>query len=122
MGNILLLEDDSHFREIIERVLSRSYPHPIKAVSTETQAREELSKESFDLVLLDLNIEGQKCWETLKRVVNHPRKPIAIVLSCEDTRENASKAVALGAFAFLPKPIDFIQLKTTIDSALRLQE
>ena len=122
MGKILLLEDDSHYREIIERVLLRSYPYPIKSVATEMQAREELSKESFDLVLLDLYIDGQRCWETLKRVVSRPDKPVAIVLSCEDTRENADYAVSLGAYAFLSKPINFVQLKMTIESALRSEK
>lgn len=121
MGKILLLEDDSHYREIIERVLLRCYPNPIKSVATEMQAWEELSKEDFDLVLLDLYIDGRSCWETLKRVVSHPGKPIAIVLSCEDTRGNADYAMSLGAYAFLSKPINFVRLKMTIDSALRLE-
>jgi DNA-binding response OmpR family regulator len=122
MGKILLLEDDSHYREIIERVLSDCYPSPITSVTTEKQALEALSKENFDLVLLDLYIDGRKCWETLKRVVEHPAKPVAIVLSCEDTERNAEYAVSLGAHAFLSKPINFVRLKMTIDSALRTEK
>jgi len=118
MGKILLLEDDPHYREIIERVLQRWYPATITSTATEMQAWEELSKEDFDLVLLDLFIDGRSCWETLKRVVSHPAKPVAIVLSCEDTRGNADHAVSLGAYSFLSKPINFAQLKMTIDSAL----
>ena len=75
------------------------------------QAWEELSKEDFDLVLLDLYIDGRRCWETLKRVVSHPAKPVAIVLSCEDTQGNADHAVSLGAYAFLSKPINFLRLE-----------
>jgi DNA-binding NtrC family response regulator len=118
MGKILLLEDDPHYREIIERVLLRWYPSTITSTATEMQAWEELSKEDFALVLLDLYIDGRSCWETLKRVVSHPAKPIAIVLSCEDTQGNADHAVSLGAYSFLSKPIDFVRLKTTIDLAL----
>lgn len=121
MGKILLLEDDTHYREILERVLSAIYPLAITSVATEMQAWEELSKEAFDLVLLDLYIDGLRCWETLRRVVRHPGKPIAIVLSCEDTRMNADIAVSIGAYAFLSKPINFVRLKMTIDSALRLE-
>jgi DNA-binding NtrC family response regulator len=118
MGKILILEDDSHYREIIERVLLRFHPYAITPVATEMEAWEKLTKEDFDLVLLDLYIDGRSCWETLKRVVKHPGKPVAIVLSCEDTRRNADYAVSLGAYAFLSKPIDFLELKKTIDSAL----
>jgi len=122
MDKILLLEDDSHYREIIERVLLRCYPCAVTSVASEKQAWEELSKEEFDLVLLDLHIDGRRCWETLKRVASHPGKPVAIVLSCEDTRSNADHAVSLGAHAFLPKPLDFLRLKMTIDSALRTEK
>jgi DNA-binding NtrC family response regulator len=119
MRKILLLEDDSHYREIIERVLLRLYPCSVRSVATEMQAREEFSRERFDLVLLDLNIDGQKCWDTLKRVALLPDRPVAVVLSCEDTPANAEYAMSLGAFAFLSKPLNFHRLKTTIDSALR---
>jgi DNA-binding NtrC family response regulator len=122
MGKILLLEDDPQYREIIKRVLSLCYPYLIRSVPTEMQAWEELSSEDFDLVLLDLYIDGRRCWETLKRVVSLPGKPIAIVLSCEDTRMNADIAVSLGAYAFLSKPVDFIRLKMTIDSAFRAEK
>ena len=121
MARILLLEDDPHYREIIERLLLCSYPYPIMSVATETQACEELAKGDFDLVLLDLYIEGRRCWETLKRAVGHPGKPVAIIFSCEDTQGNADLAVSQGAFAFLSKPFNFVRFKKTIDSALQLR-
>jgi len=119
MNRFLLLEDDPHYRGILERVLLRSESCAVTSVATEAQAWEVLSREEFDLVLLDLHIDGRCCWETLKRVVHRPGRHSAIVLSCDDTRENADRARSLGAFAFLPKPIDFARLKSTVDSALR---
>ena len=118
MVNVLLLEDDPNYREIIERVIRRNYSYAITPVATEMQAWKELSKEDFDLVLLDLNIDGRRCWETLKRAVSLPGKPVAIVFSCEDTRGNADHAASLGAYTFLSKPFNFVRLKMTIDSAL----
>jgi DNA-binding NtrC family response regulator len=118
MAKVLLLEDDSNYRGIIERVIHRNYSFAVKSVATESQAWEELSKENFDLVLLDLNIDGRRCWETLKRAVRHPDKPVAIVFSCEDTKGNAEYAVSHGAYTFLAKPFNFVRLLSTIDSAL----
>lgn len=118
MVKILLLDDDSRYRGIIERVLLSSYPYAITSVGTETQALEELSKWDFDLVLLDLYIDGRRCWNTLKVAVKHPGDPVPIVFSCEDTRENAEYALSHGAYAFLSKPFEFVRLKMTIDSAL----
>ncbi len=118
MVKILLLEDDLHYREIVKRLLLGSYPYAVTSVATELQAWEELSNGEFDLVLLDLYVEGRRCWKTLERTMEHAGKPVAIVFSCEDTEGNARHAVTRGAFAFLPKPLDFVQFKKTIDSAL----
>jgi DNA-binding NtrC family response regulator len=35
---------------------------------------------------------------------------------------NADIAVSLGAYAFLSKPVDFLRLKMTIDSAFRAEK
>jgi DNA-binding NtrC family response regulator len=119
MVRILLLEDDPHYREIIERILLRNAPYAVESVATEKQAQEALAGNEYDLVLLDLNIDGRRCWETLARVVRHPGTPPAIVISCEDTRENADYAVSRGAYAFLPKPFSFTRLQMAIESALQ---
>lgn len=118
MVKVLLLEDDPNFRGIIERVLARFYSCSIKSVATEGQAWEELSRDDFDLVLLDLYIDGRRCWETLTQAIRHSSRPRAIVFSCEDTCGNGEYAVTHGAFAFLSKPFNFARLRSTIDSAL----
>jgi DNA-binding response OmpR family regulator len=122
MVNVLLLEDDPNYRGIIERVIRRNYSYAVRSVATEKQAWEALSGDDFDLILLDLNIDGKRCWETLKRAVKHPGKPVAIVFSCEDTKGNADYAMSHGAYTFLSKPFNFARLKTTIDSALRAKQ
>lgn len=119
MARVLLLEDDPRYRDIIERVLSRNFRCTLTSVATEKQAWEELSSDDFDLVLLDLYVDGRRCWETLRRAVRHRSRPAAIVFSCEDTRRNADDAESLGAYAFLSKPFDFVRLKNTIESVLR---
>jgi|GEM_PF-6235122 len=119
MFKVLLLEDDPQYRDIVERVLSRNFRCALTSVSSEKQAREELLSNDFDLVLLDLYIDGRRCWETLRRAVRHRSLPASIVFSCEDTRRNADDAVSFGAYAFLSKPFDFVLLKNTIESVLR---
>ncbi|MEW6719749.1 MAG: response regulator [Thermodesulfobacteriota bacterium] len=121
MVKVLVVDDDSRYRAIIERVLSRTCQFAVTSAATERQAWETLEHDDFDLVLLDLYIEGQKSWETLKRVATHPGKPVAILFSCEDTRGNADLAASLGAYAFLPKPFDFMHLQRNIESALGLR-
>jgi DNA-binding NtrC family response regulator len=119
MANVLVVDDDSHFRGIMERIILRTFHHSVKATATEAEAWVCLSKESYDLVLLDLHVEGKKSWETLKKIGNLSAGPPVILITCDDTKENEEFAKSLGAADFLPKPIDFGRLRTSIDSALR---
>jgi len=118
MEKVLLVDDDSHFRGILERIILRSYTYSVKAVSTEAEAWEELADAGFDLVVLDLYIDGRKSWDTLRRIRGLSSPPAVIVISCESTKENADYARTLGAFDFVSKPIDFARFKATVDAAL----
>lgn len=118
MAKVLVVDDDSHFREILERIILRSYTYSVKAVSTEEEAWKETADGACDLVVLDLYIDGKKSWDTLKRIRGFSSPPAVIVISCESTKENADYARALGAFDFVPKPIDFARFKAIVDEAL----
>ena len=119
MNRILLVEGDPHFRGVIERLLLRSYSCVIASVATGKTAQDELSRQSFDLVIIDLDMEEGKNWDTLRRAIGNPGNPAAIVFSSEDTPVNMEYAKSCGAFDFLSKPFDYGILKTAIDSALQ---
>jgi two-component system NtrC family response regulator len=83
--------------------------------------------ESPHVALLDLGLppdaegvsEGFATLESLRRLA--PTLPV-IVSSGQDQRENALRAVALGAYDFCPKPADLSLLRIVLDRALRLRE
>lgn len=118
MRNVLVVDDDSHFREIMERVIRRSHSCSVKTAATEAEAWEQVSQGRCDLVLLDLHIDGKKSWDTLTRIGRLPDPPPVILVSCDDTKDNLEYAKSLGAVDFLPKPIDFARLKSTVDATL----
>jgi two-component system cell cycle response regulator len=118
MSKVLVVDDDAHFRGIIERLILRSYTYTVRTASTEEEAWEELDNIPYDLVVLDLFIDGKKSWDTLRRIRKLPSGPPVIMVTCEDTRENQEYAMSLGAVDFISKPIDFGRFKTTVDDAL----
>jgi two-component system NtrC family response regulator len=79
------------------------------------------------VALLDLGLppdaegvsEGFATLEALRRIA--PTMPV-IVSSGQDQRENALRAIAMGAYDFCPKPADLALLRIVLDRALRLRD
>jgi two-component system NtrC family response regulator len=92
-----------------------------------TTAEAAARAENPHVALLDLGLppdaegvaEGFATLETLRRIA--PTMPV-IVSSGQDQRENALRAIALGAYDFCPKPADLGLLRIVLDRALRLRE
>jgi two-component system NtrC family response regulator len=91
------------------------------------EAEAAAAREDPAVALLDLGLppdaegvsEGFATLERLRRIA--PMLPV-IVSSGQDQRENALRAIALGAYDFCPKPADLAVLRTVLDRALRLRE
>lgn len=108
---VLLIEDNPINRRIIDRLLSQSESSSLaegvsfELTSAETLAEglEQLAKEKFDVVLLDLMLPDSKGLDSLVRVIEHsPQLPIVVQTSNED-QNLVVKAFQLGAHGYLPK-------------------
>ncbi|MFL1463401.1 PEP-CTERM-box response regulator transcription factor [Roseococcus sp. DSY-14] len=94
---------------------------------TRAQAEQAAQREQPSVVLLDLGLppdaegvaEGFATLETLRAA--QPDLPV-IVASGQGQRENALRAIGLGAYDFCEKPVDPQLLRTVLDRALRLRE
>jgi two-component system NtrC family response regulator len=86
-----------------------------------------VKREEPAAALLDLGLppdaegvsEGFATLEMLRRT--NPRLPV-VIASGQGQRENALRAVALGAYDFCEKPVDLAVLRTILDRALKLRE
>src|SRR5277367_617512 len=67
------------------------------------------------LVLADVNMPGMNGYEFLDRALRSDPGIHVIVMTGEYTLESALDAIRRGATDFLPKPIDKIRLKRTLD-------
>jgi two-component system NtrC family response regulator len=91
------------------------------------QAEQMAKREQPSAVLLDLGLppdaegvsEGFATLELLR--AGFPGLPV-VVATGQGQKENALRAVALGAYDFCEKPVDLAVLRTVVDRALRLRE
>ena len=109
MGSkILIADDDSLVRLAIQKILTL-FDHEVVAVESGRQVLEQVSDE-FDVIVLDINMPDMDGFETLERL-NQQRVDIPVLfLTGVGTMDYAVKAIHLGAYDFLTKPIADIEL------------
>lgn len=114
---ILLVDDEPAFRELASRWLAKQDYHVQTAGSLE-QARESMVRFDADLVLLDLSMPPHFDPQvTLDALPEFDGRPVIIITGHAD-RDLALKAIELGAWDFIAKPIDPDMLAVVVRRAI----
>jgi len=116
MINILMIEDDSEFAELLSEYLEQ---YDIKITNYE-DAYLGLSAgvKKFDLLILDLTLPGMDGLEACEEVVAKYDIPIIISSARSDINDKIT-ALEIGADDYLPKPYDPKEMYARIQSVLR---
>ena len=117
---LLLVDDNVELREQMKWGLKCSYE--IFEADHRAAAVDILQKEQISLVTLDLGLppdadgvtEGLSALEQL--LVVNPLAKVVVITGNQD-RANALKAIQLGAYDFMEKPVDLAVLKTVLQRA-----
>ncbi len=114
---VLVVDDDPHLCEILAHILALE-GYASAAAHTGAEALQALRQSPADLVLLDLKLpdtDGLDLLSALRR--GEPPVPV-IMISGEGTIRTAVKAVGMGAYDFLEKPLDPDRVLLTVRNAL----
>lgn len=117
---ILVVEDEPGLRMVVESEIARA-GYDVGSVNNGLDAIAKLSKEKFDLAILDVTLPGKTGLEVL-RFIRQRRLPTRVImLTGMDGISTAIKAVRLGADDYIPKPFDAEYLLTSVRTVLRLR-
>jgi PAS domain S-box-containing protein len=122
-AKILYVEDNLANLELIQQVLKQNRPlYTMFSTMYGMQALQLTKEYQPNLILLDVNlpdIHGSEVIKQLKR--NEATKDVPIiVISADAIPEHVNKLTALGAVAYLTKPIDIPNFLATLDHTLSL--
>jgi sigma-B regulation protein RsbU (phosphoserine phosphatase) len=121
-GNILIVEDSDINRSTLEKLL-RTQGYEASAVPSGHEALERLSRDSFDLVLLDVMMQGLSGFEVLREVrsrLSTTELPV-IMTTARDGTDDIVHALELGANDYVTKPLDLPVLLARIQTQLSLK-
>lgn len=114
---ILLADDDADSLEGL-RSLLEAWGYEVRTARDGRAALDQVPVVHPSVVITDVVMPRMSGLELLE-VLRHERPGIrVIVLTAHGTPETRRRAVAQGAFAYLPKPVDTTRLKYVLGSAL----
>ncbi len=121
MRDVLVVEDDRVVLAAVAR-LCGSDGLSVDEADGVDRALARLAEGPYRLVLVDLMLPGRSGFELLEVLRAEPPATPVVMISGYATSENSLKSLRLGAFDFLPKPFDVVELLGVVRRALRYGE
>jgi len=121
MKTILIVDDDP----LILKTLSSHFTSSGYEVLTAADGREGLQKYTDampDLVILDIRLPDVDGLEALKRIRGIDPKALVVIITAFDDMKTTVEAIKSGAFEYLVKPLDFLELDLTITKAFQVSK
>jgi len=101
---ILIVDDEPGVRSSLSGVL-RDEGYSVEAVSTGEACLDRLTRGPIDLIVLDVWMPGMDGLATLQKLRERQVDTQVVLISGHGSIESAVKAIKLGAFDFVEKPL-----------------
>jgi two-component system response regulator AtoC len=118
MANVLIIEDDEVFSELLVMFMEDNNHLPQTAFTLD-QARQILERGMPDIVLLDQELPDGFGIGLLEEIVENSNHPPVIMITGVSDNKLIMQAMRVGAHDFIRKPLDEMTLGTTIENALK---
>jgi DNA-binding NtrC family response regulator len=116
-GRILIIDDEAAIRESLETLLMLE-GYSVAVAGDGVRGMDQLDRDAFDLVLLDLALPGENGIDLLPSLIErHPHLPV-IMITAYGTVNNVVDAIRAGARNFVQKPWDNEKLLADIRAAI----
>ncbi len=115
-ASLLIVDDDKLTRETLASALAGGY-HTTTAKSGR-EALELLESEKIDMVLSDLNMPDVDGLALLEKINQMKTRPTVIFITGHASVESAVRAMKLGAYDYITKPVNLDRLTLLLEKAL----
>ena len=116
MAQILIVEDEKAINTLIKKNLEL-VGHTCVSVFDGTAVLDEMEKQAFDLILLDIMLPKLDGFQVIQEIAEEDI-PV-IFLTARGGVQDKIKGLRFGADDYIVKPFDMLELQTRIETVLR---
>jgi two-component system nitrogen regulation response regulator NtrX len=121
MPAILIVDDEAGVRASLGGVM-RDEGYTVDTVASGEACLEQVSQQTYDLILLDIWLPGMDGLVALEQLVHRSPDVPVIMISGHANIESAVRATKLGAFDFIEKPLSLEKTVLVVRNALRQRQ
>jgi two-component system nitrogen regulation response regulator GlnG len=118
VARVLVADDEPSIRFVLRETLEEEGFDVVEVADGEA-ALEQLSTGDFQLGFVDIRMPGLTGLEVLERLSAGPSAPSIVIITAQNTFENAVEAMKRGALDYLVKPFGIAEVKALAEKALR---
>jgi len=120
-AKILIVDDELIMRESLAGWLQRD-GHAIQTAPSGEEALDKLKETHFDIMLVDIKMEGISGLEVLQHVKESDPDVAVVMITAYGSIPTAIEAMKNGAYDYMLKPFDPNELGVLIEKIIRYQE
>jgi two-component system nitrogen regulation response regulator GlnG len=119
-GHILVADDEESIRWVLQTTLVGD-GHTVELVETGDGALEKLTRDHFDVALVDIKMPGLDGLELLSKVREAELTTPIVIITAQNTMANAIEAMKRGAYDYVTKPFDIDEVRLLVHRVLEMR-
>ena len=120
MRSVLIIDDDPLIRKTLSGHLAKQ-GFDVQLAEEGEEGVRKFREFSPDLVLLDVRLPDIDGLEVLRQIRDLSKKTYILMMTAYDDMKTTVEAIKLGAFEYLVKPLNFIDLDLTVNKAFQVR-
>jgi DNA-binding NtrC family response regulator len=116
MSKVLVVDDEAGQRNIVASIL-KSVGHVVFEAASVDEALQHIIENRPEVVLTDLKMPGKSGLVLVEEISKYQLPPEIVVITAFGTVETAVKAMRLGAYDYLNKPLEREELLLVVERA-----
>lgn len=118
---VLIVEDEVHARTGLTELVA-SWGYRAECAADGVEGLEKAVEWAPAIVVTDLKMPRMDGMELLHKIGSLPQRIAVVMLTAQGSIESAVEAMRMGAYDYIPKPVDPVRLKTILHNASQQRE